>query len=394
VQNVQAIANLALLRGMVGKPNCGLLPIRGHSNVQGMGSLGVTPALKDAVLRRLESHFGVRLPTEPGLDTMACMQAADEGRLKFGLCLGGNLYGSNPDATYARDALGKLDMLVYLSTTLNTGHAHGLAAGETIILPVLARDEEPQPTTQESMFSYVRYSDGGPRRHEGPRSEVELIAEIGRRVLGDRQSPIDWQQLADHGEIREAIGAIVPGWEKISEMDRTKSEFHIAGRRLSTPTFPTTTGKARLHVHELPDSHLVDGELRLMTVRSEGQFNTVVYEDYDLYRGQDRRDIVLMHPDDLSERRLAADQAVTITSQAGVLQAIVRPYQKIKRGNVLMYYPEANVLVPRDVDPASRTPAFKNVAVTIEPALATAIRLQIAPEFKSEGSSKAQMRSC
>ena len=76
-------------------------------------------------------------------------------------------------------ALAKLDMLVYLNTTLNTGHAHGLA-DETIILPVLARDEEPQPTTQESMFNYVRLSDGGPRRHDGPRSEIEIIAEIGQ----------------------------------------------------------------------------------------------------------------------------------------------------------------------------------------------------------------------
>src|SRR5690606_13420381 len=120
-----------------------------------------------------------------------------------------------------------------------------------------------QPTTQESMFSYVRYSDGGPRRHEGPRSEVELIAGIGQRILGDRHSPIDWQRLANHGEIREAIGAIVPGWEKLGEMDRTKSEFHIPGRRLDTPKFPTMTERARLHVHELPSSRLEDGELRL-----------------------------------------------------------------------------------------------------------------------------------
>jgi molybdopterin-dependent oxidoreductase alpha subunit len=111
VENVQAIANLALMRGMVGKPHAGLLPIRGHSNVQGMGSVGVTPALKDAVFQRLESHFGVKLPKQPGLDTMACMQAADAGELKFGFCLGGNLFGSNPDATFARQALGRLDML-------------------------------------------------------------------------------------------------------------------------------------------------------------------------------------------------------------------------------------------------------------------------------------------
>ena len=86
---------------------------------------------------------------------MGCMQAAESGRMRFGWCLGGNLYGSNPDSAFAEAALEKLDMLVYLNTTLNTGHAWGRAK-ETIILPVLARDEEPQETTQESMFNYER----------------------------------------------------------------------------------------------------------------------------------------------------------------------------------------------------------------------------------------------
>jgi predicted molibdopterin-dependent oxidoreductase YjgC len=167
VQNVQSIANLALLRGMAGRPGCGLLPIRGHSNVQGIGSMGVTPKLKDAVFERLESHFGVALSTTPGRDTMACIEGSATGELQVGFCLGGNLYGSNPDARFAATALANLDQITYLSTTLNTGHAHGLAR-ETIILPVLARDEEPQPTTQESMFNYVRMSDGGPRPARWP----------------------------------------------------------------------------------------------------------------------------------------------------------------------------------------------------------------------------------
>lgn len=393
VQNVLAIANLALLRGMVGKPHCGLLPIRGHSNVQGMGSIGVTPALKDAVLKRLESHFAVKLPTTPGLDTMACMHEADAGRLKFGFCLGGNLYGSNPDATFAGQSLGKLDMLVYLSTTLNTGHAHGLAAQDTIVLPVLARDEEPQPTTQESMFSYVRYSDGGPARHVGPRSEVEIIAELARRIVR-QDGPIDWQRLAQTGELREAIGAIFPGWEKIREMDRTKEEFLISGRRLVEPHFPTPSGKARLHVTPLPDAAIGANQLRLMTVRSEGQFNTVVYEDYDLYRNQDRRDIILMHPDDLKRHGLVAEKPVVVRSAVGEIRVLARPYDKIRPGNVLMYYPEANVLVPRQVDPASRTPAFKNVAVTVAPVLASLERAQLPEEFAAAGTSKEKMRAC
>ena len=177
VQNVQAIGNLAMMRGMVGRPHAGLMPIRGHSNVQGIGSMGVTPQLKEAIFERLQTHYNVELPTTTGMDTMQCMEAADAGKATFGFCLGGNLYGSNPDLTFAEQSLSKLSTLCYMNTTLNNGHAFALA-DETIILPVLARDEEPQPTTQESMFNFVRLSDGGKPRHTGPRSEVEVIAEI------------------------------------------------------------------------------------------------------------------------------------------------------------------------------------------------------------------------
>ncbi len=135
VENVQAIVNLALLRGMVGKPGSGLMPIRGHSNVQGIGSIGVTPKLKDEIFQNLETKFHLKLPTRPGMDTLACTEAAHAGKVRAGLCLGGNLFGSNPDAQYADQALRRLDLLVMLSTTLNTGHVHGLGK-ETVILPV------------------------------------------------------------------------------------------------------------------------------------------------------------------------------------------------------------------------------------------------------------------
>ena len=366
VNNVQAIANLAMMRGMLGRPHCGLLPIRGHSNVQGIGSVGVTPKLKDAIFDRLQNYFHVELPTQPGLDTMGCMDSADAGRMKLGVCLGGNLYGSNPDSAYAAQSLGKLELLVYLNTTLNTGHAHGLAA-ETIILPVLARDEEPQPTTQESMFNYVRLSDGGPARHEGPRSEVEVIAEIAGQVLGD-SSPVPWAEMQSTGRIREAIAQIVPGFEEIAVIGATKAEFQIGGRVFHEPKFPTPSGRAKMHISELPELPGGDGQLRLMTVRSEGQFNTVVYEEYDLYRNQDRRDIILIHPDDVQRLGLKADQRVTVRSEVGSLAGIlVRPFEEIKAGNVLMYYPEANVLVPRSLDPLSKTPAFKGILVALEP---------------------------
>ncbi len=171
---VQNIVNLALLRGMIGKKNAGVLPIRGHSNVQGMGSMGVTPALKKAVFNQLTAE-GVIVPSFKGYDTMACIQASYKGEMDFAFCLGGNLYGSNPDSNSATQAFSNIDTVVYLSTTLNTGHAWGTGK-ETIIIPVLARDEEHQSTTQESMFNFVRLSDGGIKRFPSLQSEVEFRA--------------------------------------------------------------------------------------------------------------------------------------------------------------------------------------------------------------------------
>ncbi|MEM8866354.1 MAG: FdhF/YdeP family oxidoreductase [Planctomycetota bacterium] len=372
VQNVQAIGNLALLRGMVGKPGAGLMPIRGHSNVQGIGSVGVTPKLKDAIFDRLQSHFSVELPTSEGLDTMGCMEGAASGQQKVGFCLGGNLYGSNPDSHFADHALSQLDQLVMLNTTLNTGHAHGLAK-ETIILPVLARDEEPQPTTQESMFNFVRMSDGGPRRLEGPRSEVDIIATIAESVAARQTdkpglAAVDWRSMRDTGNIRHAISQIIPGWEKMERMNTTKEEFQIGGRTFHEPQFRTSTGRANLHTHTLPDlAGAGANQLRVMTIRSEGQFNTVVYEDYDLYRGVEGRYVILMHPFDIERFDLAADDAVTVHGPAGKMEHVrAVAFPKIRPGNAAMYYPEANVLVNRQLDPDSKTPAFKCVIVTVE----------------------------
>ncbi|MBU6239711.1 MAG: FdhF/YdeP family oxidoreductase, partial [Planctomycetes bacterium] len=367
VQNVQAIANLALLRGMIGRPGAGMMPIRGHSNIQGIGSVGVTPKLKDEIFNNLTQKLGVALPTTPGKDTLACIESAHRGTCKFAFCLGGNLYGSNPDSQFAAEALSSLDMLVMLNTTLNTGHSNGLAK-TTIILPVLARDEEPEPTTQESMFNYVRLSDGGPRRLPGPRSEVHVIAQIARRVLGNNAA-IDWEQMEQTNTIRHWIAKVVPGYEEIDTIAENKKEFQVGGRTFHQAHFKTNNGRANLIAHELPTlSPLATNQVRLMTVRSEGQFNTVVYEDYDLYRHQERRDVILLNPIDMDRMGLRNDAFVTVTSAAGAMSRILaRSFEEIREGNAMMYYPEANVLVPRVVDPQSRTPLFKNVIVSIYP---------------------------
>jgi len=362
VENVRMIANVALMRGMVGRPRAGLLPIRGHSNVQAMGSVGVTPKLRQDILDNLEKHLGVQLPRSPGLDTMACMEASARGEMTAALCLGGNLFGANPDAKFARESIGRLESITYLNTSLNTTHAWGRAR-ETLILPVLARDEEPEPTTQESMFNFVRLSDGGPRRHDGPRREADILTALGERVLGDR--PVDWRELSRMCHVRDMIARVVPGFEQLASIDETRKEFHIPGRIVHVPRFNSPTGKAAFAAVDMPMSTLGDKQLRLMTIRSEGQFNTVVYEEEDIYRGQERRDVILMNTADITRLGLRVDQRVMVRSASGSLTALVRAFD-IRAGNAAMYYPEANALVSRAVDPQSRTPAFKSVPVTIE----------------------------
>lgn len=363
VENVQMLAALAMMRGMLGKPGAGLLPLRGHSNVQGMGSIGVVPNLKEKVFARLEEHFGVELPTAKGLDTMACIERAAEGKIDAALCLGGNLFGSNPDAAFASTALGKIGLLVHLSTTLNTGHACGLGK-ETIILPVKARDEEAQSTTQESMFNYVRLSDGGAARHDGPRSEVEIIASLAEHLAPD--APIEWASMRDHDSIRQAIAAVVPGFDAIASIGTTKEEFVVEDRVFHTPSFPTKSGRATFFAHPIPKLDIHEDELLLMTIRSEGQFNTVVYEEEDLYRGQERRDVILMHEEDIAHRGLHENDLVSVCSEVDSMDVYVRAFD-IAKGCAAMYYPEVNLIVPRTVDPASRTPAFKAVRVLVEP---------------------------
>ena len=363
-RNVQAIANLALLRGMVGRKHAGVMPIRGHSNVQGLGSVGVTPALKQAMLERFEQRLGIQPPTSPGYDTMACMQAAHREEMDFALCLGGNLYGSNPDAQFAVNAMQKLKTIVYLSTTLNTGHAWG-TADETIVLPVLPRDEETQNTTQESMFSFVRLSDGGVHRFDGPRSEVSILAAIGQQIFANNDA-IDWKQMESHAAVRELIADLIPGYEQLREIGSSKKEFHVPGRAVDDYKFPTPTGRAKFHAVSLPETDLADGQLRMMTLRSEGQFNSVVYDEEDLYRGQERRDVILLNAEDIRRLGLKPDDRVRVKSEAGEMRFILaRPFD-IRAGNAAMYYPEANALVPHSVDPLSKTPAFKSIVISIE----------------------------
>lgn len=359
---VEYIANLALLRGQIGRVGAGLLPLRGHSNVQGIGTIGVKPVLAKDVLARMEAAFGVSFPADKGWDTLACLEAAYEGRIDAALLMGGNLYEATPNSGWAETALSRIGFKLYLTTTLNRGHVHGLGDGEAMILPVTARDEEWQPTTQESMFNYVRLSDGGIRRLDNVRPETFILTEIARRLLP--ASSIDFDAFQQHRTIREAIARIVPGMEDLADIDVAKREFHVRGRLLHTPHFNTPDGKAHFVTRPLPP-HESAGSLLLTTVRSEGQFNTIIYERNDAYRGGADRWTVMMHADDIAAHGLSDGQTATLESDHGRMEGVTVRAIDIARGAVMAYYPEANALTGLTRDPRSKTPAFKSTPVRI-----------------------------
>ena len=157
-----------------------------------------------------------------------------------------------------------------------------------------------------------------------------------------------------------------PGYGGLGDIAQTKQEFQIPNRVFHDGVFPTASGRARFHFVQPPANERSANEFLMMTIRSEGQFNTVVYEEEDLYRGTTRRDVIMMAADDVARLGLREGDSVTVRSATGSLDVVIAEVD-IRAGNTAMYYPEANVLVDRVIDPESLTPAFKSIAVTIEP---------------------------
>jgi molybdopterin-dependent oxidoreductase alpha subunit len=376
--NVQAIANTAVLTGNVARPGAGTMPIRGHSNVQGFGSMGVTVHLREPMRLALEQLLGRPLSRTPGYDTRALIEAAERGGVDSLICLGGNLFGANPDSRQAQGALGCIDTIAYLATKPNTGHFHGLAARNTLLLPVFNRFETPHRTTVESGNNWVRLNEPGSTHLRSGQliSEVAFLAELAHRLHGD--TPIDWRRLQDPVYVRELIARTVPGYGAMAGIDASKREFEVSGRVFHEPRFATPSGRAQLAVTPLPELRLPEPEhfgglapgerglvLSLITARSYGQHNTVVYKPGDSYRGMPHRQTLLISPADLVASGLAAHQRVTVQGEAGALEGIELIPGSIRPGAALMFYPEANVLMRAVSDPHSGTPAFKRVPVLV-----------------------------
>lgn len=367
VDNVEAISNLALLQGMLGRPGAGLLPLRGHSNVQGIGTIGVKPVLAAGVFQRMQEVLGIKFPTPRetgGMDTLACLEAAHAGNIDSALIMGGNLYQASPNSDWAAQALDRIKFKCFLTTTLNYGHIYGCDDSDTLILPVCARDEEPDSTTQESMFNYVRLSDGGIKRIAEARSEAHILADIANLLIND--SPVDFQAFKSFDTVRAAIADIVPGMQDLKDISVARKEFHIRNRIMHTPVFQTLSGSAKFCTHSAKEKRTEEEfPFRLASIRSEGQFNSIIYENSDSYRNTQDRWSVLMNPDDIKNMNKVAGDTVTVTSTVGEMRNVILYSFDVAPGNVLAYYPEANQLIGLDRDPRSQTPAFKSVAVKI-----------------------------
>ncbi|MBD1926543.1 FdhF/YdeP family oxidoreductase [Trichocoleus sp. FACHB-90] len=377
VDNIYAIANTALLTGNAGKEGGGTMPIRGHSNVQGFGSMGVTVQLKKEIQEALEKLLGRSLNRNPGYRDRDLIDAADAGKVDTLICLGGNLYAANPDLNQAKRALGNIDTIIYLATKPNLGHFHGLAQKNTIIIPVFNRFENPHQTTTESGNNFVRLNDVGKTHLKDADliSEVEFLTQLAHRILGS--DPVDWRKLQDTKYVRQLIAKTIPGFEQMATIDETKEEFTIAGRIFNEPKFATASGKANMFVTPLPELHLPEAKefgvpeftqgivLALMTGRSYSQHNTVVYKPGDKYRGMPHRNCILMNPLDAKKSGWQEHERVTVQGDAGKLENVEIIFGGVRQGAAMMFYPEVNVIFKAHIDKQSGIPAFKRVPVVV-----------------------------
>jgi molybdopterin-dependent oxidoreductase alpha subunit len=376
VDNVFSIANTALVTGNAGKMGAGVMPVRGHSNVQGFGSMGVTVKLKEELKQALERLLGRSLNLPKGYHTRDLIEAAAAGKVDSLICVGGNLYGANPNSHQAKQALGNIDTIIYMATKPNIGHFNGLAKTNTIIIPVFNRFENPYKTTSESGNNFVRLNDEGETHIKSGDliPEVEFLTKLAHYVLGEE--PIKWRKMQDPQYIRQIIASTIEGYAKIGTIDDTKEEFTIADRIVTTPHFKTPSGKAKMFTTPLPDLTLPTAQdfdigdrtglvLALMTGRSYSQHNTVVYKIGDMYRGMPHRNCILMNRLDAEKIGLAAHDRVTVKGDAGKLEEVEVIYGSVREGAALMFYPEVNVIFTAQTDTRSGTPAYKRVPVVV-----------------------------
>ena len=378
VATIKEIANLAFAQGNIGKPSAGLLPVRGHSNVQGDRTMGIWERPPEHFLDALQAEFGFDPPREHGYDTVDAIRAMRDGHAHVFIGLGGNFVQAAPDTAVTADALRRTRLTVHISTKINRSH---LVCGETaLILPALGRTEkdvqasgEQVVTVEDSTCSV--HASRGPLPPASPqlRSEVAIVTGLAERTLGDRYG-IDWAGFRDdYRRIRRRIAKVVPGCASYEANVSRPGGFVMPHPPRDSRTFPTKSGRAEFAVSPVEVLQLEPGQLILQTLRSHDQFNTTIYGLDDRYRGvKGGRHVVFVHPQDLADLGLQDGELVDLIGhwagddherRASGFRTVA--YQT-PRGCAAAYYPETNGLVPLDsTADGSNTPVSKSVIISL-----------------------------
>ncbi|WP_431875663.1 FdhF/YdeP family oxidoreductase [Amycolatopsis sacchari] len=379
VATIQEITNVALLRGMIGKPGAGLCPVRGHSNVQGDRTMGVWEKMPEKFLLALEAEFGIPVPREHGFDTVAAIRAMRDGKGKVFFGMGGNFAAATPDSEATERALRACELTAHVSTKLNRSHVvHGKTA---LILPTLGRTERdvqasgPQFVTVEDSMSCVHASHGRLRpASEHLLSEVVIVCRLARALFGPDHA-VPWAEFeGDYDLIRDRIARVVPGCADYNTRVRQPDGFVLPHPPRDAREFRTDTGKANFTVSELEFPRVPEGRLLLQTLRSHDQYNTTIYGLSDRYRGiEDARRVVLVHAQDIAALGFADGEVVDLVSEWEDGERRAERFRLVAyptaRGCAAAYFPEANALVPLgSVAKKSNTPVSKAVVIRLEKA--------------------------
>jgi molybdopterin-dependent oxidoreductase alpha subunit len=367
-ENVRAIINLALARGNVGRPGAGLMPIRGHSGVQGGAEMGAyatilpggEPITPEASARWSE-RYGFPIRGERGRSAAEMVEAGGRGELDVLWSVGGNFLETLPDPAAVREALERIPLRVHQDIVLSPQMLVE-AAEATLILPATTRYEQPGGGTETTTERRIILSPEipGPRIEEA-RAEWQVLAELACRVDPDGAASIG---LQDAQAIRDEIADAIPLYDGIQHLRHTGDQVQWGGPRLCDGwTFGTDDGRAHFAAVEPAEASLEAGRFRLATRRGK-QFNSMVWSRTDPLTGADR-DGLLMAPEDAAALGVADGSPVTVRSGVGEVAAHVH-VARMRLGNVQMFFPEANPLIePGRRDPEALIPDYTAVVEVI-----------------------------
>jgi len=381
VEAVHMLVNLLLLRGNIGKPGAGISPIRGHSNVQGQRTVGISEKTKLVPLDKLKELYDFDPPREDGLTTVDACRGILDGKVRGFISLGGNFLRAIPERGLMEGAWQNMRLSVQIATKLNRSHV--IPAEVSYILPCLGRieiDEQatgPQAVSVEDSTACIHGSQG--QREPVSRtawSEPKIIAGMAKELLGPSVK-VDWDAwVCDYSLVRDAIERTYPDQFK----DFNKRMFKPGGfaRPLAARKriWKTETGKANFTVpqHLSANGEAADGAFQLITLRADGQFNTTIYDESDRFRGvHESRMVVFINPEDMVELGLEEGSRITLTTavhdnvdrRLEGLQVV--PYN-IPRHSIAGYYPECNSLIPLShYAEESKVPAAKSIPVRVIP---------------------------